>query len=54
MPATSNRMGENRTLSMEVLGKICDALNCDIGDIVEYKKCVEELLVAETGGTYDE
>lgn len=36
--ATSARLGKNQTVSMEVLGKICEALNCDIGDIVEYKK----------------
>lgn len=52
--ATSARLGKNQTVSMEVLGKICEALNCDIGDIVEYKKCVNELQVAEPGGTYDE
>ncbi|NLD17518.1 MAG: helix-turn-helix transcriptional regulator [Tissierellia bacterium] len=51
--ATSARLGKNQTVSMEVLGKICEALNCDIGDIVEYKKSAEELQVAETGGTYD-
>ena len=34
--ATSARLGKNQTVSMEVLGKICEALNCDIGDIVEY------------------
>ena len=36
--ATSARLGKNQTVSMEVLGKICEALYCDIGDIVEYKK----------------
>lgn len=36
--ATSARLGKNQTVSMEVLGKICETLNCDIGDIVEYKK----------------
>ena len=51
--ATSARLGKNQTVSMEVLGKICEALNCDIGDIVEYKKSVEELQIVETGGTYD-
>ena len=33
--ATSARLGKNQAVSMEVLGKICNALNCDIGDIVE-------------------
>ena len=27
--ATSARLGKNQTVSMEVLGKICEALNCD-------------------------
>ncbi|MGR3808644.1 DNA-binding transcriptional regulator, XRE family [Pasteurella testudinis DSM 23072] len=52
--ATSARLGKNQVVSMDVLGKICDALNCNIGDIVEYKKGNEKLQVAETGGTYDE
>ena len=39
--ATSARLGKNQTVSMEVLGKICEALNCDIGDIVEYKKVLK-------------
>ena len=52
--ATSARLGKNQVVSMDVLGKICDALNCDIGDIVEYKKCDNELRVAEAGETYDE
>lgn len=38
---------------MEVLEKICEVVNCDVGEIVEYKKCNDELQVAETGGAYD-
>ena len=34
--ATSARLWKNQTVSMEVLGKICKVLQCDIGDIVEY------------------
>lgn len=29
------RMGRNETISMDSLMKICQALKCDIGDIVE-------------------
>lgn len=33
---TIARMGKNETVSMEVLMKICDYLQCDIGDVVEF------------------
>jgi len=36
--STIAKMGKNKAVSMEVLGKICLALNCDIGDIVEIVK----------------
>lgn len=29
------KMSKNENVSMEVLMKICQALNCDIGDIME-------------------
>lgn len=29
------RLGKNESVSLETLEKICKALNCDIGDIVE-------------------
>ena len=32
------KMGQNEALSMESWYKICAALNCGIGDIVEFKK----------------
>ena len=51
--ATSAKLAKNQIVSMEVLGKICEALDCDIGDIVEYKKSADGLKVAETGGNYD-
>lgn len=44
--ATSAKLAKNQTVSMEVLGKICEALNCDIGDIVEYKEAADEVQVA--------
>lgn len=31
---TIARMGKNEEVSLDVLIKICEALNCDIGDIV--------------------
>jgi len=33
---TLAKMGKNETISMDALGKICQLLNCEIGDIVEY------------------
>ncbi|TWH49500.1 helix-turn-helix transcriptional regulator [Sporomusa sp. KB1] len=34
-PNTLTKLSNNEFVSMEVLVKICRALNCDIGDIVE-------------------
>ena len=34
-PNTMSRLSNNEFVSMEVLVKICRALNCDVGDIVE-------------------
>ncbi len=31
-----SKLSKGETVSMEVLIKICQALNCDIGDIVEF------------------
>ena len=31
------KMGKNEFISMESLFKICSALNCDIGDVVEFR-----------------
>lgn len=30
------KMGKDEPVSMEVLGKICETLNCQVEDIVEY------------------
>lgn len=35
-PATLARLGKDETVSMDVLQRICEALNCNIGDIVDY------------------
>lgn len=35
---TISKITNKQDVSMEVLKKICEFLNCDIGDIVEFKK----------------
>lgn len=30
------KLGKNEAVSMETLEKICSALNCNIGDIIEF------------------
>ncbi|NSK33438.1 helix-turn-helix transcriptional regulator [Blautia schinkii] len=35
------KMGKNEPVSMETLGKICCALGCEIGDIVEINEVKE-------------
>lgn len=34
---TLARMGKDENVSLTVLAKICDELDCDIGDIISYK-----------------
>ena len=36
--STMAKMEKDQPVSMEVLGRICDALDCNIGDIVDYIK----------------
>lgn len=36
--STMAKMGKDLPVSMEILGRICEALDCDIGDIVNYVK----------------
>ena len=36
--STIAKMGKNKAVSMEVLGKICIALDCNIGDIIDVIK----------------
>ena len=36
--STMAKMGKDRPVSMEVLGRICEDLDCNIGDIVDYIK----------------
>ncbi|HCK25237.1 MAG TPA: XRE family transcriptional regulator [Bacteroides graminisolvens] len=35
---TITKLGKNENVSTQTLGKICSALNCDIGDIAEFTK----------------
>ena len=34
--STMAKMGKNMPISMEVIGRICKSLNCNIGDIVDF------------------
>lgn len=34
--ATLAKLGKNENVSLEVLGRICAILGCDVGDIVSY------------------
>ena len=34
--STLAKMGKGQPVSMEILGKLCDKLDCDFGDIVSY------------------
>ncbi|MGO3751726.1 MAG: helix-turn-helix domain-containing protein [Peptoniphilaceae bacterium] len=35
---TLARMGRDENVSLDVLGRVCKELECDIGDIIECKK----------------
>ena len=39
---TMAKMSKGKPVSMEVLGRICKALNVNVGDIVDYINCEEE------------
>lgn len=36
-PSTLAKLSKDQNVSMEVLGRICKELKCNIGDIVDYK-----------------
>jgi len=40
-PSTLTKLRKDREVSMNVLIKICDAFDCNIGDIVDYTKTGE-------------
>lgn len=37
-PKTIAKMGKDKNVSLETLGRICELFKCDIGEIIEYKK----------------
>ena len=36
--STMAKIGKDMPVSMDVLGRICDALDCNVGDIVDFIK----------------
>lgn len=37
-PATVAKLGKNENVNMNTLAKICEYFDCDIGDIMEFRK----------------
>lgn len=37
-PKTIAKMGKDKNVSLETLGRICELFKCDIGEIIEYKE----------------
>ena len=35
-PSTLARLSKNQPVSLEVLGRICEHLGCNLGDVVDY------------------
>lgn len=35
--STLAKLGKNEVVSIEVLERICDVLNCDIGDVMSFR-----------------
>lgn len=35
-PNTMSRLSKGESVKMDIVGKICEKLNCNIGDIVDY------------------
>ena len=42
-PSTISRMGRNETVRLEILGRICEKLNCNIEDIIECERGQEDV-----------
>lgn len=40
---TIAKMGKGEKVSLDVLERICDYLNCNIGDVISFEKDTEEL-----------
>ncbi|SFG31130.1 helix-turn-helix domain-containing protein [Oribacterium sp. WCC10] len=45
-PNTIAKMGKNENISMDVITRICEYLNCDVGDMME--------MIPEDGGSSSE
>ena len=41
-PATLTKLRRNQSVSMEVLMKIAEVMDCNIGDMMDFVKCVTE------------
>jgi putative transcriptional regulator len=41
--ATLAKLGKNKIVSMDVLGRICEVLGCDVGDIISYVEDKNEI-----------
>lgn len=46
-PAVLTKLNKNEYVALEMLVRICDALKCDIGDVVEIVENTEETKEAE-------
>ena len=42
-PSTLTKLNKNEYIALSILVKICEELNCDIGDIMEVTKSEEKL-----------
>lgn len=42
-PNTMTKLGRDETVSLSILSRICDVLDCDFGDIVEHIKDNENI-----------
>lgn len=42
-PSTISRMGRNEPVRLEMLGRICEKLNCNIEDIIECERGQEDV-----------
>lgn len=42
-PSTLTKLNKNEYIALSILVKICEELNCDIGDIMEVTKGAEKL-----------
>ena len=41
--STISRMGRNEPVRLEILGRICERLDCNIEDIIEYERGEENV-----------